>query len=366
MSKQRTVIFAGGGSGGHIFPNIAINEQLIDLAPDASAHYLLSSRAIDTDIASKNDLPYTSLPASPLIMRPKPFFNFLKNFKTSKLQCIELFNQLKPTALVATGGFVSGPAVKAAKSLNIPIALVNLDAVPGKANKFAAKDATEIFTVYPSGQLPRARQIGLPLRQSARIQKPQDLARLDLGIDPAKPTLLIFAGSQGGQTLNNMMIEFGQRTNARNLLTDWQILHFTGPADRDKVAEAYESLGIPAKVESFCNQMHLAWSAATLAICRSGAGSVAEVWANAVPTIFLPYPFHKDNHQQANVEPLVASGGSLILKDLIEPYLNASQLIGALKALVTNEIRRDKMKACLQRTTPPDGANEVARWLITA
>ncbi|QDU32666.1 UDP-N-acetylglucosamine--N-acetylmuramyl-(pentapeptide) pyrophosphoryl-undecaprenol N-acetylglucosamine transferase MurG [Poriferisphaera corsica] len=363
---KRTIIFAGGGSGGHIFPNIAINEQLIDLAPDSAIHYLLSNRPIDADIAAKNDLPYTALPAVPFNIRPRKFLNFYKNYKASQQHVISLFRQLNPTALVATGGFVSAPAVKAAKTLNIPIALVNLDAIPGKANRFAAKDATETFSVYPTGHLPRAKQIGLPLRQSARIQKEQDLARLDLHLDPGKPTLLIFAGSQGGQTLNKMMIEFASRTNARNLLTDWQILHITGQADYESVKNVYTQLKIPARVEPFCNQMHLVWAAATLAICRSGAGSVAEVWANAIPTIFLPYPFHKDNHQQANVEPLAATGGALVLKDLIEPHLNASQLIGALKALVTNEARREKMIASLKNTIPVDGAAEVARWLLTA
>ena len=362
---KRTIIFAGGGSGGHIFPNIAVHERLADLtSDDVQAHYLLSPRQIDADIAAKNNLAYTTLAASPLIMCPRKLLNFYHNFKKSQKQVKTLIKEMKPAALVATGGFVSGPAVKAARKMRVPVALVNLDAVPGKANRFAAKDATETFTVYPSEHFPKAKNIGLPLRQNALVQKTQDLARLDLGLDPAKPTLLIFAGSQGGRTLNQMMIDFSRRTTARNLLANWQILHLTGAADYQQVKDAYQALNIPARVDAFCNQMHLVWSAATLAICRSGAGSVAEVWANAVPTIFLPYPFHKDNHQQANVEPLVACGGSMVLKDMIESHQNASQLIGVLKELATNEARREQMKQCLIQTTPIDGASEIAHWLL--
>ncbi|WP_432797921.1 UDP-N-acetylglucosamine--N-acetylmuramyl-(pentapeptide) pyrophosphoryl-undecaprenol N-acetylglucosamine transferase [Poriferisphaera sp. WC338] len=393
--STRTIIFAGGGSGGHIFPNLAIFEKLRELRPDSVAHFLLSKREIDADIASKNDLSYAALPASPLRMRPRDLLDFYRNYKASEAQVTALIKGIQPRAMVATGGFVSAPAVKAARKLGLPVALVNLDAVPGKANKFTAKDATEIFSVYQTGDLPRARQIGLPLRASAKAQLPQALAREQLHLDPDMKTLLVFAGSQGGRTLNEMMIEFASRTNTRNLLgqknipttqahhnaeprnwnriendqneasSGWQVLHLTGPDDRDRVAEAYAQAGIPARVESFCNQMHLCWAAATLGICRAGAGSVAEVWTNHVPTIFLPYPFHKDNHQFANVEPLVATGGAMVLKDQADAIANASQLVGAIKSLMTNAAQRERMRNCLADTQPDDGAATVAQWILT-
>jgi UDP-N-acetylglucosamine--N-acetylmuramyl-(pentapeptide) pyrophosphoryl-undecaprenol N-acetylglucosamine transferase len=146
-------------------------------------------------------------------------------------------------------------------------------------------------------------------------------------------------------------------------MRNWQVLHITGPTKESDMAAAYAQLGVPAQVMPFCDTMGLAWGAATVAISRSGAGSVAEAWANAVPTIFLPYPFHKDDHQRLNAGPIVAAGGAVLLKDLVDAPANASQLAAPMLELVCGEAKREAMAAALRATTPIDGAEAVAQWV---
>lgn len=364
----RTILFAGGGSGGHIFPNLAVLERLREKRIPVAPHFLISDRPLDTQIVRRAGVPYTIVPAEPVSVRPDRLLKFYWAFKKSEDLVLDLIRRVGASGMVATGGFISGPAATAASRAKIPVALVNLDAVPGRANKFLAKKATEVFSVYPTPVLPRAQTVGLPLRRIAMASVDAHKARWELGLRPDLETILVFAGSQGGQTINQMMMEMCTRTAPRKALADtgWQILHLSGFADKDKVQQAYDKVGINARVEPFCNAMGLAWASSSLAIARAGAGTVGEAWANAVPTLFLPYPFHKDEHQRANAEPLVNAGAALMFQDKIDPIENVSQIQGPLTSLMQNTIQRQKMRDALLRTRPQDGAETIALWLAMA
>ncbi len=364
-NSSRTILFAGGGSGGHIYPNLAVLERLREADPLMSAHFLVSERPVDEQIVRKEQLPFTALPALPLVMRPKPLWAFYNAYKESEQVALESIARTDASAMVATGGFVSGPAVSAAQKAGIPVALLNLDAVPGRANRFAAGKATEAFTTYPTKQIRRAQTIGMPLRRSVIATLKPEKARWDLGLRPDLDTILVFAGSQGSSSINNMMMELCTRAQHRKVLENWQIIHLTGPSDQAKVQKAYDDANVRGMAHAFCHKMGAVWAAATIAIGRAGAGSVAEAWANAVPSIFMPYPFHKDQHQRLNAEPLVSSGAALLHRDLIDPIENVNQIAGPLKALLANEVRLDKMRQIMRDTCPPDGAAVVADWLTT-
>jgi UDP-N-acetylglucosamine--N-acetylmuramyl-(pentapeptide) pyrophosphoryl-undecaprenol N-acetylglucosamine transferase len=293
---------------------------------------------------------------------------FVRSYRLAVRHCRGVIDRLGPAAVLATGGFVSAPAVEAAADADVPVALVNLDAVPGRANRWSARRATEVFTAYaPDGgrTLPRAQRIGVPLREQAARRVDPGRARFELGLRPDLDTVLITAGSQGASTLNEMMIELLSRSAQRRVFNKWQVFHLAGEAQRDRVAEAYDKAGVEAVVEPFCDAMGLAWSSATLAVSRAGAGSVAEVWHHAVPTIFVPYPYHRDQHQRKNAEPLVTAGGAMLVVDRIEPADNVAEVAGPLTALMTGEARREKMRRAADVTRPPDGADAVAKWLIS-
>lgn len=366
--RKRTILFAGGGSGGHIYPNLAVLERLREAEATrggVSAHFLVSNRAVDARIVTKENLPYTALPALPLVMRPKALWAFYQAYKQSEQVVLDVIAKSSASAMVATGGFVSGPAVTAARKAGVPVALLNLDAVPGRANKFAANKATEVFTTYNTSQLRRAQRIGMPLRRSVIATIPREKARWDLGLRPDLDTILVFAGSQGSGSINKMMMELCTRAQHRKALEGWQVIHLTGPDDQEAVQKAYNDAGVRGIAYAYCNKMGAVWSAATIAISRAGAGSVFEAWANAVPTVFMPYPYHKDEHQKLNAEPLVSAGAALLQRDWVDPIENVNQIAGPLKSLLANEERLEKMRQIMRDTRPPDGAAVVADWLTT-
>jgi UDP-N-acetylglucosamine--N-acetylmuramyl-(pentapeptide) pyrophosphoryl-undecaprenol N-acetylglucosamine transferase len=241
--------------------------------------------------------------------------------------------------------------------------------VPGKANQWIARRATEIYTAYPHPLFENATVVGLPLRRQAigpadaRQARIQLREAMGLALDPDKPLLLVTGASQGAQSINRMMMELAQLSPSRQRLAGWQVLHLAGEQDVAALKRVYADCGIEAHVVTFCHQMGLAWRSASVAISRCGAGSVAEVWANATPTIFLPYPFHKDQHQRLNAQMLVEAGAALMLTDLVEPLANARQISGPLLSLMGNEAQRQKMVEILQADRPVDGAQAVGAWL---
>lgn len=361
--NAQLIIFAGGGTGGHIFPNIAVAEHLHRIQPACQTHFLVSNRPLDARILEQAGLSHTPLPVQPLpsLIAPWRWPVFIAAWRASVAQVTRLIRLRKPAALVATGGFVSGPAVVAARRAALPIALVNLDAVAGKANRALGQKASKVFTVYPDAMSGQA--IGLPLRQSALGPPDARQARKDLGLAPDRDTLLVTGGSQGAQTLNQLMPKLIALDPIRRQLRSWQVLHQAGDRDAPALADAYTHANIPASVVPFCDRMGLAWSAASLALSRAGAGAVAEAWANATPTIFLPYPYHKDQHQKHNVAPLLAIDGAVVYEDLIDSAANARQLTQPLLKLLDEPDLRHAMSHRLRTHWPGNGAEAIAVWL---
>lgn len=366
MPNKPTILFVGGGSGGHIYPNVAVLERLKDFGVEVDARFVVSDREIDHAILNKLGLRGHAISAKPLSLKPGKIWGFYKAFKRAEQEAFDLIRSTNAKALLATGGFVSGPAVKAGGRAGIATGMVNLDAVPGKANRFTARYASDLFSAYETTKIGHAQYVGVPLRSETIAHVSPEQARLSLGLDPHKDTLLVFGGSQGGGTINQALVELVGRSTLHGLFDGWQVLHLTGEADQERVAQAYEKAGVDGRAEAFCSQMGRAWASSTLAVCRAGAGTVAESWANAVPCLFMPYPYHRDEHQRLNAAPIVHRGGGLVLKDRIDPQENVNELMGPLRDLMKNMLRRDQMKRVLEQTRPDDGAAKLADWLVSS
>jgi len=360
------VIFAGGGTGGHIYPAIAIAEQLGPTDPASGrcsppTAYLCSTREIDQRIFEPRGLDFTPIPAAPFSLAPKALARFALGWRASVRACETAIRarcdawNTSPSAcvLVATGGFVCAPAAAAARRLGCRVALVSLDAVPGKAARLLARRADAVFTTYPAFGL---EPVGPIVRNEARAPAPADECRQRLGLNPALHTLVVSGASQGATSINAFVTALVRERP--EVFQGWQILHQAGPDRADAVEAEYRSLPVPARVVGLIDEVGLLWGSATLALARAGAGTVAEIAANAVPALLMPYPYHKDQHQRLNALPLVESGQALILDDLIEPAKN----IAAHAATVTDRMRAAaSTPQSLASAAPADGARHIAQ-----
>jgi len=360
-----TIVFAGGGTGGHIYPNVAIAERLSEQKARCGYHFLVSTRLLDTQILNKHGYPFAAIPIQPLPSGINALVGIpplARRWRASVRQTKKILAKQYRPIVVSTGGFVSAPVVVAARRLGLPVVLVNLDHPPGLVNRLTAWRADQVFTVSPgfTGQ-----RIGLPLRRSAIGNLDERAARIHFGLDPKRDTLLVGGGSQGAQTINQMMVHLVGLAGLCDAFRDrWQVLHLTGPHKGLQIEQAYKQAGVRAVVQPFCDWMGAAWSAATLAISRAGAGSVAEAWANATPTLFLPYPYHNDQHQRHNSKHLVKIGGARVYEDLMAPEANARQLAQPLTTLMQEDHPLAAMARAMQANPPDDGAAAVASWLI--
>lgn len=362
-TDRATILLAGGGSGGHIFPNLAVIERLVDMGVTVRPHVLVSQRPLDRQIVAGHGLALTALPAQPWTLRPDRWPSWWSAWRTSIKNVTTLIDRYSPRAMVATGGFVSAPALAAAKKAGVPTALVNLDAVPGKANRAMRRGADVIFTAYPIADWPQARTIGYPIRKASVGPPDASDARRQLGMDPRLPMLLVCGGSQGAQSINAMIEPLLAQRETAAVLRTWQVLHLTGRDSGVDLAAVYSQAKIRARVVDFLDRMDLAWTGAELAISRAGAGSVAEAWANATPTIFLPYPFHRDDHQRLNAQPLVDFDAAVVYRDLVDAMANAEQLAGPLRSMLSNGAWRSTLRAKLQSRPMDDGAAAIACWV---
>ena len=188
------------------------------------------------------------------------------------------------------------------------------------------------------------------------------MCREQLGLDPDVPTLLVTGASQGARSINTLVTELAAAEPG--LLPGWQVLHLAGSGEDEPVRAAWRAVGIRAVVRPFLHGMGPAWGAADLAVSRAGASSVAEAWANAVPTLFVPYPHHRDRHQHRNAEPMAAAGGAVVETDAGDPAFSGAGPGVTLRSLIRDEPRRQSMRAALRARPAPDAAGTVARMLL--
>jgi UDP-N-acetylglucosamine--N-acetylmuramyl-(pentapeptide) pyrophosphoryl-undecaprenol N-acetylglucosamine transferase len=371
----RSFIFAGGGTGGHIFPALAIAEALRAIAPVRTT-VVCSDRPLDADllaraVAEHQTDAFVPIAARPFGARPRMLAALARSWGPSLRRVRALIQEERATgaevAMVAMGGFVAAPAVQAAHAERCPVALVNLDAVPGLANRWIARRARPRFAVVAAPDTPRgvAWTVTPPIVRRSVLEPidPRE-ARRSLGLDPDAPTLLVTGGSQGARTINAFMILFSQAHAEALKDQRWQILHQSGADHAEAMTRHYHDLQIPARVEPTFAAMGPAWAAADAAVGRAGAGTVAESWATRTPTLFLPYPYHKDQHQRRNALPLAERGAALLGVDRIDPAANFRDNAPALFALLADSDHRQAIADALARLGPADGADAIARALL--
>ena len=363
MPSSPTYIFAGGGTGGHLYPGLAVMRELMELEPSARCIFVCSAKPLDAEILRRERVEFVPIPAKAFGVRPLALWRFLKGWGPSVR--ISRKAVRGAAAVAAMGGYVAAPVVQAARVQRVRVVLVNLDAVPGKANRWIANHASVRLTAAGGRAVPGDWAVVPPIvRRAAFANGTPQVCRARLGLDPNRPTLAITGGSQGAGSLNAFILAFARQCREDLVSGGWQIVHQTGPNEDVAASQAYRELGIPAVATAFCADMAAFWGGADLAVSRCGAGAVGEVWANHVPTLFLPYPYHRDQHQKFNAEPLEEAGGAVIQTDHIDPQTNLVKSGPVLKDLLCDPIGRTAMRAALEALGPADGAVRVARALL--
>ncbi len=354
------VVFAGGGTGGTVGPGVAIAERLRDLEPSLEIRFLVSDRPVDRLLLEPGDWPFDPTPARSPSVRPAAAWRFLRGWRATRRIAASRFGDGDRCRVVALGGFVAPPVVAEAVRRGVPVDLLNLDAVAGRANRWIASRASRVFTAVETDLDLAAAPVGVPLRRAVLATASPADARRTLGLDPDRPTLLVTGASQGARSIDRFMVALLAERSA--FLDGWQVVHLAG-GDVEEITRAYADAGVPATVRPFLDEMGLAWSAADLAISRGGASSVAEIAASATPAIVLPYPWHKDRHQARNAAPLETRGAVVVLDDPVAGDDAITRLKTTLGELLTERSRLDAMQAAFPPTTE-DPAASLARAIL--
>ena len=364
--SERSFFFAGGGTGGHIYPAIAVAEKILQADPNAKVHFFCSSRDIDTHIFSKTNFEYTPLPALGFSLHPAKAVAFGKAFLASVKMVKEKIAQSDDPIVIGVGGFVAAPACFAAHRLNVPIMLVNVDIVPGRANKLLARWAQRIFVQfkkaapYFSDHKAKINIVGCPLRSC--FDNPSSNVIEKLGLDSDKKTLLITGASSGAANINEALCSLLDRLSV--FADNWQIIHLAGLANFQAVRQKYTDAKISHKVLDYYGALPDLLSAADLVVGRSGAVSVAEYAAAQLPSICMPYPYHKDRHQYLNAGWLVEAGAAVIVDDLPNAKERADWLAEELEALMSDNDKRLLMKKACKKIAKKDAAIKIAQTLM--
>jgi len=359
------IALAGGGSGGHIYPNLAVLEALEQRlgADGVSARFLVSSRSIDRSILEAEGRPFTVIPASPVQVRPRAMARLVLGWGRAVRSARAAIREHRSQVVLATGGFVSAPVSFAARAERVPFALLNLDAVAGKANRFSARSAAQRLTTVTGPQVPASWEAIRPVvRASAMPVGTPAECRQRLGLDPDRLTLLVTGGSQGARSINQLMARLTQ--DSPGDFKPWQILHQCGTDDSDDQRAAYQRAWVDAICVDYIDDMASAWGAADLAVARCGAGTVSEIWAARVPSVLLPYPYHRDNHQALNAERLSIADAAIIHADRIDAAANAAEAGATILQLMQDQEARQRMRSAFDQLGPTDGAEAVAGRVI--
>lgn len=383
MSARHWLVFAGGGTGGHLFPALAVVDALRRRDEPVDVSFFCTQRPMDREILSAERVEAFPLTVQPYPRRPWDWPGFWLKWRESVRRCTRAFRQRRPAAVVGAGGYASGPPVRVAMRLGIPTFLLNPDAIPGRANQHLARkkglSGAFVQWMVTRNHFPPAVPVkvtGCPVRPAfaRRAQKPRctdggvkdEIERREtlagFGLQPARRTVLITGASQGARTINEAMMTLAPQVAA----TGWQVLHLSGEADQERIRRVYSQAGVPGVVLPFTDRMADGMWASDLIVSRAGASSLAEILALGRPSILLPYPYHRDHHQRQNGAVLVEAGAAVMLEDLKDASANARQMGPVLLALMSDDARRAEMASAARQLGRPKAAQAVAEHLLEA
>ena len=366
--KTNSVLIACGGTGGHLFPGIAVAQEVANRG--GKPLLLISEKAIDQ--TASDDYPELTFVPLPAVAMPKllslKFPVFIWRFLRSLSSCREIMRRYEITSVLGMGGFTSLAPIMAGKRSKIPSLVHDSNALPGKANRLAARFCEQVFVGMEAaskhfGSYPTS-LVGTPVRDAILDMRPvsdeaKRAARASFDLDPELPTVLVTGGSQGARAVNDAMMD------ALKALPDdaLQVLWITGPNEHERVAGAMESVAQRVKVIAFCSRMEDALIAADVAVARAGASTLTEFSAIGLPAILVPYPHAADDHQTHNAQHFVDHRAALMFQ---ESELSEGTLADALTMLISDPEKRKEMAAAMAALFQESPAKTIANRVMHA
>ncbi len=370
------VAIACGGTGGHLFPGLAVAEQLQKRG--CAVALLVSPKDVDQEaVKSARGMEIVTLPA--VALQNRNYLSFARSFWQSWRASRKLFKSRPPHAVLAMGGFTSAPPVLAAGKFGARTFLHESNTIPGRANRFLARFVDEAFVGFPSAAARlRARKVtmtGTPVRPQFQPGDSAACRAKLFGVPPSggtfeppeggtpnpRPVVLVMGGSQGASGINDMIVS--ALPSLGNRAAAWQWLHLTGPNDAEKVKQAYAARGFKAVVKPFLAEMDLALGAATVAVSRAGASSLAEIAAMRLPSLLVPFPAAAGNHQFYNAQAFETTGAARLLE---QKNATQAKVAALLCELVEDPAARAKIQTALAQWHAPKAAEQIAEIMLEA
>ena len=358
-------ILAGGGTGGHICPGIAVAEAIVRLSGDAGLVFACSDRPIDRAFLDDLDFAIVPQPVRPVPRSARQMIPFYRAWRRSRRLGRRMIADLKPSAVLGLGGFAAGPVVREARRAGIRSAMLNPDAVPGRANRYLARHVQAVFTQFESTSdalggscRDKIHLVGCPVRSSISSGASSSEAMNFFNLKPGLKVLLVLGGSQGAANINAAISGLGDDLTA--LAGKWQILHIAGPDQVDTFAGG----GIHVTRLPFCDEMGMVYSVADLVLCRGGASTIGELLSGNNPAVIMPYPYHRDKQQYQNARSLTESGAAEICEDYKDRELNIRALRDILLPIMKDDSLLGSMQSAAKECGNSNAAEEVARWMI--
>ena len=368
MSVKMKILFAGGGTGGHLYSGIAVAREAERLSPGVEIVFVGTEKGIETKVLPKEGYRLILMKVSGIKGRGilGALTGALK-VPGALASSLSMLRREKPGAVVGIGGYASGPTVMAAAVAGYPTAIVEQNVIPGFTNKILARVVRRIYAPmdeavarFPSGRA-KVKVTGNPIR---RAVVDEAIAKSAAPVAGAALNLLVFGGSLGAKRINQAMVE--ALPALRAVRGGISIVHQTGEKDFDSTKAAYEKAGATAQftfdVRPYLHDMGAQYAKADVVLCRAGASTISELLAIGKPAVLVPYPLAIYNHQELNARALEARGAA---RWILDADLTGDRLAAAITSLAHDPASRASLAAAARGLGKPDAATEIATEILS-
>lgn len=356
------IVVSGGGTGGHIYPALALIREIQKENKNAEFLYIGTKNGLESTIVPREKIPFKSIHITGFkrklsLDNIKTVLRFLKGVSDSK----KMLKEFKPDIVIGTGGYVCGPVVYAAAKLNIPTIVHEQNSVPGLTNKFLSRYVNKVAICFEDAKeyFPKEKVVFTGNPRASEVNGKDGIrGRLSAGLSTTMPAVLIFGGSRGARPINDAVVkslsEFGEKP--------YQVLYVTGDVHFKDVQNEVELVGNPKNVviKPFIHNMPEVLSGIDLVVSRAGATTLAEITSLGIPSILVPSPYVTNNHQEKNARSLSDHGAAELL---LEKDLNNKSLIQQIDKILLDTEYLQNMKAKAKKLGVPDSAERLYKLM---